>query len=45
MCVSTIYGRYHYVADIFGGITTGTLGYLIGRWLMRKSNPRQSMSL
>jgi membrane-associated phospholipid phosphatase len=45
MCVSTIYGRYHYVADIFGGITTGTLGYLIGRWLMRKSNPRPSMSL
>jgi membrane-associated phospholipid phosphatase len=44
MCVSTVYGRYHYVADIFGGITTGTLGYLIGRWLMRKSNPRQSMS-
>jgi membrane-associated phospholipid phosphatase len=38
MCVSTIYGRYHYVADIFGGITTGTLGYLIGGFLMRKSN-------
>ncbi len=45
MCVSTIYGRYHYVADIFGGITTGTLGYLIGGFLMRKSNHRQSMSL
>ena len=45
MCVSTIYGRYHYVADIFGGMVTGTLGYLIGRWLMRKSNSRQSMAL
>ncbi len=37
MCVSTVYGRYHYVADIFGGVITGTLGYLIGGWLMRKS--------
>jgi membrane-associated phospholipid phosphatase len=35
MCVSTIYGRYHYVADIFGGIITATLGYLMGGWLMR----------
>lgn len=34
MCVSTVWGRYHYVADIFGGIATGTLGYLIGRRLM-----------
>ncbi len=32
MCVSTIWGRYHYVADIFAGIITGTLGYLIGTW-------------
>jgi membrane-associated phospholipid phosphatase len=40
MCVSTIWGRYHYVADIFGGIVTGTLGYFIGSWLMnRKVQP------
>jgi membrane-associated phospholipid phosphatase len=36
MCVSTIWGRYHYVADIFGGIITGTLGYFIGYWLMNR---------
>lgn len=36
MCVSTVWGRYHYVADVFGGIITGTLGYLIGSWLMTK---------
>jgi membrane-associated phospholipid phosphatase len=36
MCVSTVWGRYHYVADIFGGMITGTLGYVIGRWMMRK---------
>jgi membrane-associated phospholipid phosphatase len=34
MMASTVYGRYHYVADIFGGIVTGTLGYWLGRKLM-----------
>ena len=36
MCVSTIWGRYHYVADVFAGMITGTLGYFIGRWLMER---------
>jgi membrane-associated phospholipid phosphatase len=36
MCVSTVWGRYHYVADIFGGMITGTLGYVIGKWLIKK---------
>ncbi len=36
MCLSTVYGRYHYMVDVFGGIITGTLGYLIGGWVMRK---------
>ncbi len=36
MCVSTVWGRYHYVADILGGMVTGTLGYVIGEWLMTK---------
>jgi membrane-associated phospholipid phosphatase len=36
MCVSTVWGRYHYVADIFGGIITGTLGFVIGKWLMKR---------
>jgi membrane-associated phospholipid phosphatase len=36
MCVSTVYGRYHYMVDVFGGMITGTLGYLIGRWIMRR---------
>jgi len=34
MFASTIWGRYHYIADIFGGIITGTLGYVIGSWAM-----------
>lgn len=37
MCVSTIWGRYHYVADVFGGIVTGTLGYWIGRRIMERN--------
>src|SRR5262249_15611729 len=30
MCASTIWGRYHYLADVFGGLVTGTLGYFLG---------------
>jgi len=36
MCFSTIWGRYHYVADILGGMATGTVGYVIGSWLMQR---------
>jgi membrane-associated phospholipid phosphatase len=36
MCVSTIWGRYHYVADVFAGMITGTMGYVIGKWLMER---------
>lgn len=35
MCISTVYGRYHYMVDIFGGVATGTLGYYLGGKLMR----------
>jgi membrane-associated phospholipid phosphatase len=30
MCVSTVYGRYHYVADIFGGLIVGVAGFWLG---------------
>jgi len=36
MCVSTVWGRYHYVVDVFGGMVTGTLGYMIGSWMMKR---------
>jgi membrane-associated phospholipid phosphatase len=39
MSVSTVWGRYHYVADVFGGVITGTLGYFIGSWLMERRVP------
>jgi membrane-associated phospholipid phosphatase len=36
MCVSTVWGRYHYVADVLGGIISGTLGYAFGKWLVER---------
>jgi membrane-associated phospholipid phosphatase len=36
MCFSTVWGRYHYVADVFAGMITGSLGYLMGSWIMRR---------
>jgi membrane-associated phospholipid phosphatase len=45
MCVSTVYGRYHYVADIFAGMITGTLGYCVGSWLMNKTAPAGNADL
>jgi membrane-associated phospholipid phosphatase len=35
MCVSTVYVRNHYAADVLGGLVTGTLGYVVGSWLMK----------
>jgi len=36
MCASTIWGRYHYIADVFAGLITGTLGFVIGSWVMTR---------
>ena len=35
MCISTVYVRNHYVADVLGGLLTGTLGYVLGCRLMK----------
>jgi membrane-associated phospholipid phosphatase len=42
MCVSTVYVRNHYVADVLAGMVTGTLGYVIGSWLMKTQGGRTS---
>jgi membrane-associated phospholipid phosphatase len=34
MCVSTIYGRYHYIADVFAGIFVGAVGFILAQRLM-----------
>lgn len=36
MCVSTVYVRNHYVADVLGGMLTGTLGHFMGLWVMKR---------
>jgi membrane-associated phospholipid phosphatase len=36
MCVATVYGRYHYVADVLGGVVVGTVGFLASSSLMRQ---------
>lgn len=36
MCASTVWGRYHYFVDVLAGLVTGTLGYVIGTWLMKR---------
>ena len=38
MCVSTVYGRYHYVADIFGGLVIGAAGFWIAQKWEAKGN-------
>ena len=37
MCISTVYVRNHYVADVLAGLVTGTLGYWLGRKLIKAS--------
>jgi membrane-associated phospholipid phosphatase len=34
MCVATVYARYHYIADVLGGVVTGSVGFLAGSSLM-----------
>ena len=36
MCVATVYGRYHYIADVLAGIAVGTAGFFAGDSLMRR---------
>jgi membrane-associated phospholipid phosphatase len=34
MCVSTIYCRYHYIADVFAGLLVGAVGFILAERLM-----------
>ena len=36
MCVATVYGRYHYVADVLAGLAVGAGGFMAGDRLMQK---------
>ena len=37
MCVATVYGRYHYVADVLAGLAVGAAGWAAGQCLMNRS--------
>jgi membrane-associated phospholipid phosphatase len=36
MCVATVYGRYHYVADVLAGIVVGAIGWSAGQWIIER---------
>jgi membrane-associated phospholipid phosphatase len=36
LCVATVYGRYHYIADVLAGIVVGAIGWVAGQWLMER---------
>lgn len=36
MCVATVYGRYHYVADVLAGLAVGSCGFLLGSRIMER---------
>jgi membrane-associated phospholipid phosphatase len=36
ICVSTVYGRYHYVVDVFAGILMAAIGCWAGPRLIRR---------
>jgi len=38
MCVATVYGRYHYVADVLAGLLTGAWGFYAGHGLISRAN-------
>ena len=38
MCVATVYGRYHYMADVLAGIAVGAIGWAAGQWIMERQS-------
>ena len=42
LCLSTVYGRYHYAVDVVGGALTAALLIPLGNWLFFKFQPANS---
>lgn len=38
MCVATVYGRYHYVADVLAGLAIGAIAWSAGQRLMTRQD-------
>lgn len=36
MCVATVYGRYHYIADVLAGLAVGAIGWAEGQYVMAR---------
>jgi membrane-associated phospholipid phosphatase len=36
MMIATVYGGYHYVADVLAGMLTGAIGFACGSWLINR---------
>jgi len=45
MCVATVYGRYHYVADVLAGIAVGVFGFVAGTRLMQRERATSGSQL
>jgi len=47
MMIATVYGGYHYVADVLAGMLTGTIGFTAGGWLINRQGalPQSSAML
>ncbi|MGC1583925.1 MAG: phosphatase PAP2 family protein, partial [Candidatus Acidiferrales bacterium] len=47
MMVATVYGGYHYVADVLAGMLTGAIGFAAGSWLINRPGalPQASATL
>ncbi|MGA3295073.1 MAG: phosphatase PAP2 family protein [Candidatus Acidiferrales bacterium] len=37
MCIATVYGRYHYVADVLAGLAVGGIGFALGSRLVGRN--------
>jgi membrane-associated phospholipid phosphatase len=44
MSIATVYGRYHYVADVLAGLVVGAVGSTVGDWLVRQANALPKIS-
>ena len=42
LCLSTVYGRYHYVVDVVAGVLTTLIMLPLGNWLFRKFGANSS---
>ena len=45
MCIATVYGRYHYVADVLAGLAVGAMGFSLGTYLMKRSGGLREIEL